>query len=104
MILGTGVGGGVISLGVLLRGVRGIGGELGRITVQPADPRCGCANRGCPEALASGTAIARRARKVAKELPDSALGGLAVKRAPRSGKTCSILRARSSDEDTVKVL
>ncbi len=96
MILGTGVGGGVISHGVLLRGVRGIGGELGHITVQPADPRCGCANRGCPEALAPGTAIARRARKVAKELPDSALGRLAVKRAPRSGETCSISRAKET--------
>jgi hypothetical protein len=43
--LGTGVGGGVISHGVLLRGARGTGGELGHITVYPAGPRCGCGNR-----------------------------------------------------------
>src|SRR5215217_4972040 len=36
--LGTGVGGGVISHGVLLRGARGTGGELGHITVHPAGP------------------------------------------------------------------
>jgi glucokinase len=67
--LGTGVGGGVISHGVLLRGARGTGGELGHITVHPAGPRCGCGNRGCLEALASGTVIARRAEKVANERP-----------------------------------
>ena len=74
--LGTGVGGGVISHGVLLRGARGMGGELGHITLQPGGPRCGCGNRGCLEALASGTAIRRRAREVADEKPDSALGRL----------------------------
>src|ERR671932_819126 len=80
--LGTGVGGGVISHGVLLRGARGTGGELGHVTVQATGPRCGCGNRGCLEALASGTAVARRAGEVAEERPDSALGGLAAERAP----------------------
>jgi len=75
--LGTGVGGGVISHGVLLRGAHGMGGELGHITIQPGGPRCGCGNRGCLEALASGTAIGRRAGEVASEHPDSALGSLA---------------------------
>src|SRR5919202_6039785 len=80
--LGTGVGGGVISHRVLLRGARGLGGELGHITVQPAGPHCGCGNRGCLEALASGTAVARRAGEVAEERPDSALGRLAAERVP----------------------
>src|ERR671911_447010 len=57
--LGTGVGGGIISHGVLLRGARGMGGELGHITAQPGGPRCGCGNHGCLEALASGTAMVR---------------------------------------------
>jgi predicted NBD/HSP70 family sugar kinase len=48
----------------------------------PRRPPCGCGNRGCLEALASGTAIARRAQKVANERPDSALGRLAAERAP----------------------
>src|SRR5215207_4823781 len=100
--LGTGVGGGVISHGVLLRGARGTGGELGHITVQPAGPRCGCGNRGCLEALASGTAIARRAQKVANERPDSALGRLAAERAPLGEDVLDL--ARRGDEASAKVL
>src|SRR5215213_228028 len=78
--LGTGVGGGVITHGILLRGAQGAGGELGHVTIDPTGPRCGCGNHGCLEALASGTAIRRRAREVANERPNSALGRLAVQR------------------------
>ena len=78
--LGTGVGGGVISHDVLLRGAQGAGGELGHVTIHATGPRCACGNRGCLEALASGTAIGRRGREVAIEYPDSALGRLAIKR------------------------
>ena len=50
------------------------------MTIQATGPRCGCGNHGCLEALASGTAIQRRAREVASEKPSSALGRLAVER------------------------
>ena len=78
--LGTGVGGGVITHGVLLRGAQGAGGELGHVTLDPDGPVCGCGNHGCLEALASGTAIGRRAREVANDRPNSALGRLAIER------------------------
>jgi len=78
--LGTGVGGGVISHGILMRGVQGAGGELGHMTIHATGPRCGCGNRGCLESLASGTSITRRAREVAAERPDSALGKIATER------------------------
>jgi glucokinase len=78
--LGTGIGGGVITHGVLMRGAQGSGGELGHVTVQATGPRCACGNDGCLEALASGSAIARRAREVAIENPGSALGRLATNR------------------------
>ncbi|HZY65003.1 MAG TPA: ROK family protein [Rubrobacteraceae bacterium] len=78
--LGTGVGGGVISHGTLLRGAQGSGGELGHVTIQANGPRCTCGNHGCLEALASGTAIQRRAHEVAREKPGSALGELADRR------------------------
>lgn len=78
--LGTGVGGGVISHGTLLRGAQGAGGELGHVTIQANGPRCSCGNRGCLEALASGTAIRCRAREVAGERPGSGLGDLAARR------------------------
>ena len=100
--LGTGVGGGIISHGVLLRGARGMGGELGHITVQPAGPRCGCGNHGCLEALASGTAIARRAREVADQRPDSALGKLAMERTPLGEDVLDL--ARKGDEAALEVL
>lgn len=78
--LGTGVGGGVITHGVLLRGAQGAGGELGHVTIDPTGPRCGCGNHGCLEAFASGTAITRRGREVANERPRTALGRLAAER------------------------
>jgi glucokinase len=78
--LGTGVGGGVITQGVLMRGAQGSAGELGHVTIQAKGPRCACGNHGCLEALASGTAIGRRARERAVEHPDSALGRLAMRR------------------------
>jgi glucokinase len=98
--LGTGVGGGIISHGVLLRGARGMGGELGHMTIQPDGPRCGCGNRGCLEALASGKAIGRRAREVASEQPDSALGRLA--RAPLGEDVLDL--ARKGDGAALEVL
>jgi glucokinase len=100
--LGTGVGGGVVSHGVLLRGAQGAGGELGHTTIQATGPRCGCGNHGCLEALASGTAIARRAREVASENPDSALGQLAVERTVLGEDVAEL--AREGDEAARSVL
>ena len=100
--LGTGVGGGVISHGVLLRGAQGSGGELGHVTVHATGPRCACGNRGCLEALASGTAIARRARMAAVERPESALGRLASRR-KLLGEDVTEL-ARGGDETALSVL
>ena len=57
LTLGTGIGGGVITHGKLLRGSTGIGAELGHMTIHPDGPLCGCGARGCLESLASGTAI-----------------------------------------------
>jgi glucokinase len=100
--LGTGVGGGVITHGVLLRGAQGAGGELGHVTLDPTGPRCGCGNHGCLEAFASGTAIQRRAREVANERPASALGRLATER-HLLGEDVTRL-AEEGDEAAVAVL
>jgi glucokinase len=56
--IGTGVGGGVALRGEVWLGPLGSAGELGHQTILPDGPRCGCGNRGCLEAIASGTAIA----------------------------------------------
>ncbi|MHB8274376.1 MAG: ROK family glucokinase [Dermatophilaceae bacterium] len=62
--VGTGIGGGVVINGVLLRGAFGIAAELGHIRVVPGGIRCGCGNRGCWEQYASGTALVREAREL----------------------------------------
>lgn len=55
--LGTGIGGGVAIDGKLRLGPLGAAGELGHLIIEPDGPLCGCGNRGCLEALASGPAI-----------------------------------------------
>jgi glucokinase len=57
---GTGMGGAVIVDGRILRGGRGLAGELGHIIVEPGGRACGCGNAGCLEAYASKTALLAR--------------------------------------------
>jgi glucokinase len=59
--VGTGIGGGIISGGRLLRGAHGFAAEIGHIIVEPGGPECGCGNRGCWEQVASGRALDRAA-------------------------------------------
>jgi len=81
LTLGTGIGGGIISEGRILRGSLGMAGELGHITVVPNGNPCGCGNRGCVEKHASATAIAAMARMLglgdltSKQVYDLALSG-----------------------------
>ena len=100
--LGTGIGGGVITHGVLMRGAQGSGGELGHVTVQATGPRCACGNHGCLEALASGSALARRARELAIENPGSALGRLATRRQILGEDVTEL--ARQGDQVALSVL
>ncbi|HEL1629391.1 TPA: ROK family glucokinase [Streptococcus suis] len=68
MTLGTGVGGGVIAAGNLIRGVKGAGGELGHITVDFEAPfACTCGKKGCLETVASATGIINLSRRYADQ-------------------------------------
>jgi glucokinase len=75
MTIGTGIGGGLILRGEPYRGWIGSGAELGHIVIDMDGPPCqgNCPNRGCVEALASGTALAREAARIAQEQPTSGL-------------------------------
>ncbi len=53
LTLGTGVGGGVVTFGKLLRGIDGTAAELGHLKVQRDGRTCGCGAKGCLEAYAS---------------------------------------------------
>ncbi|MFA0747755.1 ROK family protein [Fervidibacter sp.] len=57
--IGTGIGGGIVSGGKMVRGWRNLAGEIGHMTVKPNGPTCTCGRKGCLEALASGSAIGR---------------------------------------------
>lgn len=57
LTIGTGIGGGVAIDGKLRLGPLGAAGEIGHQTLAPDGPLCGCGNRGCLEALASGPAL-----------------------------------------------
>jgi glucokinase len=63
--LGTGIGGGIVSDGRLVRGRNGFAGEPGHMVVDPNGPPCVCGRRGCWERFASGTGLARLAREAA---------------------------------------
>lgn len=74
--LGTGVGGGLIIDGRLMRGVDGTAGEVGHITVEPEGHPCGCGSNGCVEQYSSATAITRLAKLLRPKFPSSALEGV----------------------------
>lgn len=63
LTLGTGVGGGVITGGRLLKGVNGAGAELGHIMIDAEGPRCNCGNYGCLEAYIGSVHFLKRARE-----------------------------------------
>lgn len=62
--LGTGVGGGIVADGEIVRGVTGFGGEVGHIVVDPKGPRCHCGRHGCLEAYAGSYGIVRTATEL----------------------------------------
>ncbi len=74
--LGTGVGGGMVIFGRLLRGIDGTAAELGHMTVQRDGRRCGCGARGCLEAYASVTGMVRTAAEGLEAGKESALRDL----------------------------
>lgn len=64
--LGTGIGGGLLSGGRLLRGAQGFAGEIGHMVIDPHGPPCVCGRQGCWEALASGRGLGRLGREAAQ--------------------------------------
>jgi glucokinase len=73
LTIGTGIGGGIVLGGRLLRGEFGIAAEVGHMNVViEGGLRCGCGNRGCWEQYGSGRALVRDARDFARHSPSLA--------------------------------
>ena len=75
LTLGTGIGGGLVVGGRLVRGALGAAGEIGHMTVERDGPPCpgNCPNHGCLEAVASGPALGRLAVEAAADAPETGL-------------------------------
>jgi glucokinase len=61
--LGTGIGGGLLQGGTLVRGAHGFAGEIGHMVVARGGIPCVCGRDGCWERYASGSALGRMARE-----------------------------------------
>jgi len=61
--IGTGIGTGIVFDGKIYHGRTGSAGEGGHVSIDYQGPICRCGKPGCIEILASGTAIAQRARQ-----------------------------------------
>ena len=69
LTIGTGIGGGIVLGGRLLRGRFGVAGEIGHINIVPDGRRCGCGLEGCWEQYASGGALVQEAQELAEASP-----------------------------------
>jgi glucokinase len=63
LTLGTGVGGGIVTHGKLLRGIDGTAGEIGHLKVLRDGRLCGCGAHGCLESYGSVTGLTWTARE-----------------------------------------
>jgi glucokinase len=101
--IGTGIGGGIIINGELIRGAHGIAAELGHTNMVAGGHPCGCGRHGCIEQYASGNALVRFAQLEARERPDTAkrllelaggsvdgLNGPTITRAAREGDPAAL--------------
>lgn len=92
LTVGTGVGGGALVGGQLLRGAHGLATEFGHLVVADGGRQCPCGNYGCLEAYASGRAVGELAAECLAEGRTSAalarepvIDGEAVTRAAADG-------------------
>src|SRR5689334_14860791 len=94
LTLGTGIGGGIISGGRVIRGAVGMAGELGHMTVVPNGNPCGCGNQGCLEKHASATAISAMARlmQLGEDLSSKDVDDLAHQNNEKGEKARTIFR------------
>ncbi len=102
LTISTGIGGGIVIGGRLYRGETGNAGEIGHMTMVWNGRPCTCGSRGCLEAYASGTSIARRAREAIESGEASVLTEIAGSTLAVTAATV-IMALRSRDPLAVRI-
>jgi glucokinase len=105
LTVSTGIGGGIVIDGRLFRGAGGNAGEVGHQSLRydPDGWPCICGRRGCLEAFASGTNIARRAREAVGAGESSLLVELAGGRVEAVTAETVVAGVRAGDSTAVRV-
>lgn len=68
LTIGTGIGSGIVYEGKVFRGAKGVGAELGHMSIKYDGIRCNCGGIGCIEAYASGPALMRKLQEKGKSI------------------------------------
>jgi len=102
--ISTGIGGGIIINKKIYHGGKGNAGEVGHMTLIPdSNYQCGCGNYGCFEAVASGTAIARRGREVLNKERESLIKNYSKNEPDNIDAPLIASAARAGDEQAIEI-
>ena len=102
LTLGTGVGGGAVLGGKLLRGFNFAGGEFGHTVIVADGEPCACGRKGCYEAYASVSALIHQTQDAMKAHPESKLWNVAPTLDDVDGKT--VFLAAAAGDATAKAV
>lgn len=80
LTIGTGIGGGIVTGGKLLRGQHGFAGSIGHSVIHAGGRRCNCGRNGCLEAYVSTAALLREYRKHGGAVPEGTIDDAALAR------------------------
>lgn len=96
---GTGIGGGIIIDGQIVRGATNTAGEIGHMTLKAGGARCNCGGTGHLESLGSRTAIVRRISRAIKSGHRSSLSK--VKGGAENARSADLASAYRSGDRVV---
>lgn len=103
VLLGTGISAGIMIDGQVYRGVNCAAGEFGHMCIDPSGPACACGSKGCLEAYATGPALAKRGREIAKKNPASKILALAGGKLENISAETIFQAAGEGDPEAAKV-
>jgi len=101
LILGTGLGGGLITNGELFRGAHGTAAEFGHMRLNASGPLCGCGARGCFEQYCAGPALMRHVEESIAAAPERAFELLRYGDGTLAGLTGKHIAAAAHDGDRI---